>query len=114
MTSLFASDPPGNEGIFAPGFSGEVAGEIEKFPLGILLDNFTLETDLVGAITAAGARSEQYKELIAAKTEKKCNMEKNSNMILTFILFKQLILLLPVHPPHIAWKRTNLNSKYSL
>jgi hypothetical protein len=30
-------------------------GEVEKFPLGVLLDNFTLETDLVGAITAAGA-----------------------------------------------------------
>lgn len=65
MTSLFASDPTGNEEIFAPGCSGEGAGagEVEKFPLGILLDNFTLETDLVGAITAAGAGKEQHSEL---------------------------------------------------
>jgi hypothetical protein len=54
MTSLLASDPTGNEGMLAPG-SGDGAGEVEKFPLGVLLDNFTLETDLVGAITAAGA-----------------------------------------------------------
>jgi hypothetical protein len=54
MTSLLASDPTGNEGMLASG-SGEGTGEVEKFPLGVLLDNFTLETDLVGAITAAGA-----------------------------------------------------------
>lgn len=56
MTSLFASDPTGNEGLLAPGCSGEGAGELEIFPLRILLDNFTFETDLVGVITAAGAR----------------------------------------------------------
>ena len=55
ITSLFASDPTGNEGLLAPGCSGEGAGELEIFPLGILLDNFTLETDLVGVITAAEA-----------------------------------------------------------
>uniref|UniRef100_A0A0A9DIL8 Uncharacterized protein n=1 Tax=Arundo donax TaxID=35708 RepID=A0A0A9DIL8_ARUDO len=53
MTSLFASDPTGNEGMLALGCSGEGAGEVVKFPLGILFDNFTLETDLVGAIIAA-------------------------------------------------------------
>jgi hypothetical protein len=53
MTSLLASNPTGNEGMLAPG-SGEGTGEVEKFPLGVLLDNFTLETDLVGPITAAG------------------------------------------------------------
>jgi hypothetical protein len=41
--------------LLAPGCSGEGAGEFEIFPLGILLDNFTLETDLVGVITAAEA-----------------------------------------------------------
>ena len=75
MTSLFASDPIGNEGILAPGCSGEGAGEVEKFPLGILLDNFTLETDLVGAITAAGAGNEQYRELITTKQNKNSNAE---------------------------------------
>ena len=54
MTSLFASDPTGNEGLLSPGCSGEGAGELEIFPLGMLLDNFTFKTDLVGVITAAG------------------------------------------------------------
>jgi hypothetical protein len=53
MTSLFAFDPTGNEGLLSPGCSREVVGELEIFPLGILLDNFTFKTDLVGVITAA-------------------------------------------------------------
>ncbi len=115
MTSLFTSDPVGTEGMLGPGCSGESAGEVEKFAFGTLLDSFTLETDLVGAITAAGVgqwKTYAVKYLLMqgflsgrtcvdVKRNKTIQM-RGSNKTQTWILLVKFFLLLPVHPPHIT------------